>query len=59
MGFYGFYLFVLGAERLLIIPQKDKGTFLLISVFALAFMQILPFALAGAFSGIEVSYLNM
>jgi hypothetical protein len=59
VGLYGFYLFLLGADRLLLIPQEEKGTFIVLAILALAFMHIFPFALAGEISGTDVAFLKI
>ncbi|MBN2009843.1 YIP1 family protein [candidate division KSB1 bacterium] len=59
VGLYGFYVFNVGIDNLLDVPAEEKWTFKILAMFVLAFMQILPFTLAGALSGTGVAYLRM
>ena len=58
-GLYGFYLFYAGVFHLLECSKEEKLDFAVISMFAVALILILVFALAGIISGINVSYLKI
>ncbi len=59
VGLYGFYLIYIGLARLIDIPAQERFSFITLVVLIIAFLQILPFAMAGALSGIDVPYLKM